>query len=189
PAVDLAAAPGETRAEAVLAGGCYWGMQAVFEKVRGVISVTAGYAGAAADPKTGKVPKDGGKGHAEAVRIVYDPGRVSYGVLLEVFFAVAHDPTEVNRQGPDIGSEYRSAIFYQSDAQKRVAESYIRQIDAAKSFPFSIVTQMTPFAAFYPVGEDQQDYVWHNPGAEYVVKNDLPKLAKLRMVFPDLFEY
>jgi peptide-methionine (S)-S-oxide reductase len=157
----------------VLAGGCYWGMQAVFERLHGVTAVTAGYAGA-------------GKGHAEAVRILYDPARISYGTLLEVYFAVAHDPTELNRQGPDIGTEYRSAIFYSSEAQRKVAEAYIQQLTQAKVFPFAIVTQVTPLAGFYPVEEDQQHYVDRHPDSEYVMENDLPRLERLERSFRDL---
>jgi peptide-methionine (S)-S-oxide reductase len=184
PAMDVN--PKSKPAPVVLAGGCYWGMQAVFERLKGVTKVTAGYAGAATDPATGKRSKDGGKGHAEAVRIVYDPARISYGALLEVFFAVAHDPTELNRQGPDIGTEYRSAIFYADDEQKKVAEAYIRQLTQAKAFPYAIVTQVTAFEAFYAVDEDQQHWVDRHADSDYVIENDLPRLAALRRAFPDL---
>jgi peptide-methionine (S)-S-oxide reductase len=179
PTLDLPPAANRQAEPAVLAGGCYWGMQAVFERLHGVLSVTAGYAGAAA-------VKDGGKEHAEAVRIVYDPSRISYGTLLEVFFAVAHDPTQLNRQGPDIGTEYRSAIFYSTEAQKKVAEAYMEQLARAKVFRYPIVTRVTPLTGFYPVGEDQQHYVDRHPDSPYVIENDLPKLEKLEGVFREL---
>ena len=179
PALDLPPSDSRPTAPAVLAGGCYWGMQAVFERLRGVLSVTAGYAGAAA-------VKEGGKGHAESVRIVYDPARISYGALLQVFFAVAHDPTELNRQGPDFGTQYRSAIFYSTEAQKRVAQAYIDQLAQAKVFHDPIVTQVTPLSAFYPVEEDQQHYVDRHPDSDYVIENDLPKLDLLRRSFRPL---
>lgn len=155
---------------AVLAGGCYWGMQAVFERLHGILKVTAGYAGA-------------GKARAEAVRIVYNPAVISYGTLLEVFFAVAHDPTERNFQGPDVGTEYRSAIFYASEAQRKVAEAYIGQLTQGKAFYFPIVTQITPFTAFYPESEDQQHYVDRHADSPYVIENDLPKLDLLGRTF------
>jgi len=184
PAIDVVPAPNRPPAPAVLAGGCYWGMQAVFESLRGVVSVTAGYAGVT--PTEGKtrppkVPKP-----VEAARIVYDPARISYGGLLEVFFAVAHDPTELNRQGPDVGPQYRSAIFYSSEAQRKVAAAYIAQLKEAKAFPYPIVTEVSPLAGFEAAGEDQQHYVDRHPDSDYVMENDLPKLEALRRVFRDL---
>jgi len=170
PTLDL---PPTENQPAILAGGCYWGMQAVFERLHGVLNVTAGYAGA-------------GKGHAEAVRILYNPAVISYGAILEVYFAVAHDPTERNFQGPDIGPQYRSAIFYASEAQKKVAQAYIDQLTRAKVFYSPIVTQLTPFTAFYPETEDQQHYVDRHPDAPYVVENDLPKLELLEHSFRPL---
>jgi peptide-methionine (S)-S-oxide reductase len=186
PALDLPPTAGHA-APAVLAGGCYWGMQAVFERLRGVSAVTAGYAVDPAAAGRSKPGKDGGKGHAEAIRIVYDPSRISYGTLLEVFFAVAHDPTEVDRQGPDIGTQYRSAVFYATEAQRKVAAAYLEQLAKAKVFPFSIATQVAPLSAFYPVEEDQQHYVDRHPDSPYVVENDLPKLERLQRAFPQLF--
>jgi len=179
PALDLSPAASRQAAPAVLAGGCYWGMQAVFERLNGVLGVVAGYAGEAS-------AKDGGKGRAEAVQITYDPSRISYGTLLEVFFAVAHDPTELNRQGPDLGTQYRSAIFYSTEPQKQVAEAYIQQLAKAKVFHFPIVTQVTPLPAFYPVEEEQQHWVDRHPDYDYVVENDLPKLERLKRAFPNL---
>jgi peptide-methionine (S)-S-oxide reductase len=186
PALDLPPAANQPAEPAVLAGGCYWGMQAVFERLHGVLAVTAGYATGSADAPGRKPVKDGGKGHAESVRIVYDPSRISYGTLLEVFFAVAHDPTELNRQGPDIGTEYRSAIFYSTEAQKKVAGAYIEQLAQAKVFRDPIVTQVTPLAVFYPVEEDQQHYVERHPDSPYVVENDLPRLERLERAFREL---
>jgi peptide-methionine (S)-S-oxide reductase len=186
PALDLAPATNQPAEPAVLAGGCYWGMQAVFERLHGVLAVTAGYAGALADPAWRKPVKDGGKGHAEAVRIVYDPSRISYGTLLEVFFAVAHDPTELNRQAPDIGTQYRSAIFYSTEAQRKVAQAYIEQLTQAKAFRYPIVTQVTPLLAFYPAEEDQQHYVERHPDSLYVIENDLPKVESLERAFRGL---
>jgi peptide-methionine (S)-S-oxide reductase len=179
PAIDLPSIPNQPADPAILAGGCYWGMQAVFERLHGVLNVTAGYAGAAG-------VKDGGKGHAEAVRILYNPAIISYGTLLEVFFAVAHDPTDRNFQGPDIGIQYRSAIFYATEAQRKVAQAYIDQLTQAKVFYSPIVTQLTPFTAFYPEEQDQQHYVDRHPDSPYVVENDLPKLDLLERAFRPL---
>jgi len=173
PSLDPPSAPNQPADPAILAGGCYWGMQAVFERLHGVLNVTAGYAGA-------------GKGHAEAVRILYNPAVISYGTLLEVYFAVAHDPTQRNYQGPDFGTQYRSAIFYATEAQRKVAQAYIDQLTQAKVFREPIVTQLTPFTAFYPEEEDQQHYVDRHPDSPYVIENDLPKLEILERSFRPL---
>jgi peptide-methionine (S)-S-oxide reductase len=177
PAVDAALASAKSQQTAVISGGCFWGVQAVFQHVKGVISATSGYSGGAANTT----------GHAESVKIVYDSSRITYGQLLRVFFSVAHDPTELNRQGPDNGSQYRSSIFYASDEQKRVAEAYIAQLDQAKVFPRPIVTQVVPLKAFYPAEAYHQDYAALHPDNPYIVYNDAPKVAHLRQEFPDLY--
>jgi len=185
PSVDLP--PGDQhQAAAVLAGGCFWGVEAVFEHVRGVSDVVSGYAGGEAKTAHYEMVETGRTGHAESVRIAYDPSQISYGKLLQIFFAVAHDPTQLNRQGPDEGPQYRSAIFYQSEDQKRVAEAYIQQLNEAKTFKHRIVTQVVPLPGFYPAEAYHQDFLEHNPGNPYVVYNDLPKLAQLRKKFPEL---
>jgi peptide-methionine (S)-S-oxide reductase len=187
PAVDapLAAAQGEQTA--VLAGGCFWGVEAVFEHVKGVKSVTSGYAGGGANPARYEAVSSGTTGHAESVRIVYDPSRVTYGQLLKVFFAVAHDPTELNRQGPDTGTQYRSAIFYANDEQKRIAEAYVEQLNRANVFGRSVVTQVSPLDSFHPAEAYHQDYLERHPDEPYIVINDLPKVKNLRKLFPQLY--
>jgi peptide-methionine (S)-S-oxide reductase len=171
---------------AVLAGGCFWGVEAVFERLKGVTDVVSGYAGGQQATAHYEVVGGGRTGHAESVQITFDPSQISYGKLLQVFFSVAHDPTQLNRQGPDQGTQYRSAIFYASDEQKRVAEAYIQQLNAAKIFKRPIVTQVTPLQGFYTAEDYHQDYIAHNPGNPYVVYNDLPKLAELNKRYPDL---
>jgi len=171
---------------AVLAGGCFWGVEAVFERLNGVTDVVSGYAGGQQSTAHYEVVGTGRTGHAESVQITYDPSVISYGKLLQVFFSVAHDPTQLNRQGPDQGTQYRSAIFYASDDQKRVAEAYIQQLTAAKVFKRPIVTQVTPLQGFYAAEDYHQDYIAHNPGNPYVIYNDLPKLAELSKRYPDL---
>lgn len=172
---------------AVFAGGCFWGVEAVFEHVKGVTQVVSGYSGGSADTANYDQVSSGGTGHAESVRISYDPSRISYGRLLKVFFSVAHDPTQLNRQGPDTGTQYRSAIFFANDEQKRVAESYIAQLQAASTFPRPIVTQVTSLKAFYEAEVYHQDYLAHHPNQPYIVINDLPKLADLKRQFPALY--
>jgi peptide-methionine (S)-S-oxide reductase len=187
PNVDAPRAAAAGRATAVFAGGCFWGTQAVFERIKGVLKTTAGYAGGSAATATYKQVITEKTGHAESVEVVYDPSRVTYGQLLRIFFSVAHDPTELNRQGPDVGTSYRSAIFYIGDEQKRLATAYIAQLDAAKVFPKRIVTEVTPLKAFY-AGEDyHQDYALKNPGDPYIQICDLPKISALKQQFPDLF--
>jgi peptide-methionine (S)-S-oxide reductase len=187
PAVDapLAATKGEQTA--VLAGGCFWGIQAVFKHVKGVTAVTAGYSGGASDTAHYEVVSTGETGHAESVKIVFDPSRISYGRLLKVFFSVAHDPTELNRQGPDSGTQYRSAIFYSSEEQKQIAEAYIDQLNKSKLFDKGIVTQVTPLKAFYNAEAYHQDYAEHHPDEPYIAYNDLPKVDNLRKQFPELY--
>jgi peptide-methionine (S)-S-oxide reductase len=182
PAIDP---PSPTRT-AVLAGGCFWGVEAVFERLKGVTDVVSGYAGGQQPTAQYEMVGTGRTGHAESVQITYDPSQISYGKLLQVFFSVAHDPTQLNRQGPDQGPQYRSAIFYASDEQKRVAEMYIQQLNGAKVFKRPIVTQLTPLQGFYAAEDYHQDYIAHNPANPYVVYNDLPKLAELNKKFPDL---
>ena len=172
---------------AVVAGGCFWGIQAVFEHIKGVIRATSGYSGGA--PNTAQYEKvcSGRTGHAEAVQVVFDPSQISYGQLLKVFFSVAHDPTELNRQGPDVGTQYRSGIFYASENQKRISEAYVEQLNAAKVFGGPIVTQIVPLDAFYPAEDYHQDYVDHHPENLYIAINDLPKVENLKKQFPALF--
>ena len=163
-------------------------MQAVFQHVKGVKSATSGYSGGPADAAEYELVSTGNTGHAESVRVVYDPTKVSYGQLLKVFFAVAHDPTQLNRQGPDSGSQYRSAIFYANDDQKRVAEAYIRQLGQAKLFARPIVTQVAPLKAFYAAEAYHQNYATLHPDNPYIAANDLPKVDRLREQFPNLYE-
>ncbi len=184
PAVD---APAKGTQTAVFAGGCFWGIEAVFEHVKGVSQAVSGYAGGSADTADYHKVSSGTTGHAEAVQVTYDPAVVSYGQLLKVFFSVAHNPTELNRQGPDTGTQYRSAIFYGNDDQKRVAQAYIAQLQAAKTYPRPIVTEVSPLKAFYAAEAYHQDYVVRNPTQPYIVYNDLPKVANLKQQFPKLY--
>jgi peptide-methionine (S)-S-oxide reductase len=172
---------------AVVAGGCFWGVQAVFQHVKGVTRVVSGYAGGARETAEYHKVSSGITGHAESVQITYDPSRITYGQLLKVYFSVVHNPTELNRQGPDEGTQYRSAIFYANDGQKRVASAYIAQLEAAKVFSRHIVTQVDPLQAFYPAEGYHQDYVVHHPYEPYIVIYDLPKLANLQRQFPGLY--
>lgn len=172
---------------AVFAGGCFWGVEAVFEHVRGVTQVVSGYSGGSAETANYDQVSSGSTGHAESVRISYDPARISYGQLLKVFFSVAHDPTELNRQGPDTGTQYRSAVFFANDEQKRVAEAYIAQLQAARAFARTIVTQVTQLKAFYEAEAYHQDYLVRHPDQPYIVVNDLPKIANLQRQFPALY--
>jgi peptide-methionine (S)-S-oxide reductase len=172
---------------AVFAGGCFWGVEAVFEHTRGVRDVVSGYAGGKnANPNYEQV-SSGDTGHAESVQVIYDPSVVSYATLLRVFFSVAHDATELNRQGPDVGTQYRSAIFYRSDAQKREAEAYIGQLTDAKYYPEPIVTEVSALKAFYPAEEYHQNFMARHPNDLYIVYNDRPKIEKYKRVLPDLY--
>lgn len=187
PVIDapLAATKGEQTA--VVAGGCFWGVEAVFEHVKGVISVSSGYSGGSAETAHYEMVSAGNTGHAEAVRIKYDPSRISYGQLLKVYFAVAHNPTELNRQGPDTGTQYRSAIFYSSAEQKSIADAYIAQLNKAGVFKRPIVTKVVALKAFYEAEGYHQDYAVNHANEPYIAINDLPKVAELRKQLPELY--
>jgi peptide-methionine (S)-S-oxide reductase len=187
PTVDAAKTTNAGEQTAVVAGGCFWGIQAVFQHVKGVKSATSGYSGGEAKTAEYEIVSTGETGHAESVKITYDPAQVTYGELLRVFFSVAHDPTQLNRQGPDDGTQYRSVIFYGNDEQKKIAEAYIAQLDKAKVFPRAIVTQVVPLKAFYPAEAYHQDYATLHPDQPYIVYNDAPKVAHLRQEFPELY--
>ena len=187
PSVDMPIATSHRHEQAVLSGGCFWGVQAVFEHTRGVISVVSGYAGGKADTAHYEQVETGNTGHAESVRITYDPSQVTYGDLLMIFFSIAHDPTQLNKQGPDWGSQYRSAIFYSTPEQKKVAEAYIAQLDAARVYSQKIVTQVAPLKDFFPAETYHQDYVKHHPDNPYIVINDLPKVAAFHKQFPQFY--
>jgi peptide-methionine (S)-S-oxide reductase len=184
---DLPLAPAPTQQTAVFAGGCFWGTQSVFERVKGVLTTTVGYAGGSAATATYDQVTTETTGHAESVEVVYDPSKITYGQLLRIFFSVAHDPTELNRQGPDVGTSYRSAIFYVNEDQKRVADAYITQLDAAKVFPHAIVTEVTPLKGFYRAEDYHQDYAYNHPDNPYILVCDRPKVAALKQQFPELF--
>jgi peptide-methionine (S)-S-oxide reductase len=186
-AIDAALASKSGKQIAVFAGGCFWGTQSVFERVKGVIKTTAGYSGGAASTATYDQVTTETTGHAESVEVVYDPAKITYGQLLRIFFAVAHDPTTLNRQGPDVGPSYRSAIFYSNDEQKRIADAYINQLDGAKIFPGAIVTEVTPLKGFYSAEDYHQDYALNNPNNPYILVCDRPKIQALKEQFPDLF--
>lgn len=170
----------------VFAGGCFWGVEAVFDNVKGVSNAVAGYAGGSKDNAHYEIVSTGTTGHAESVQVTFDPSQVSFGQLLKIYFSVAHDPTELNRQGPDEGTQYRSQIFYTSDEQKHIAEAYVQQLTAAKVFRQPIVTKLAPLQSFYRAEDYHQHYVEHNPHQPYVAYNDLPKLTNLRATFPEL---
>jgi len=185
PAVD------ENRSEkksetVVFAGGCFWGVQAVFDAIKGVSNSISGYAGGSKANAHYEIVSTGTTGHAESVQVTFDPSVVSFGQLLKIYFSVAHDPTELNRQGPDEGTQYRSEIFYTSDEQRHIAEAYIQQLTAAKVFRRPIVTKVAPLQAFYPAEDYHQNYVARNPHQPYVAYNDLPKLTNLRADFPEM---
>lgn len=173
---------------AVFAGGCFWGVQTVFQRVKGVTATTAGYSGGTRESANYDQVSSESTGHAESVKVVFDPARVSYGTLLRIFFSVVHDPTQLNRQGPDVGTSYRSAIFFTSPEQQKIAKAYIAQLDAAKVFPRPIVTQVVPLEAFYDGEEYHQDYAEKNPNNPYIQVCDVPKIAGLKQQFPDLFQ-
>jgi peptide-methionine (S)-S-oxide reductase len=185
PSVALANDEGN-HAVAVFAGGCFWGMDAVFRRVKGVSQVVSGYAGGGADTANYETVSTGTTGHAESVEVFFDPSQVSYHDLLEVFFLVAHDPTELNRQGPDSGTQYRSSIFYTNNEQKKMAEEYIAQLDQKKAFPEPIVTKVVPLTGFYPAEAYHQNYLALHSDQPYIVINDLPKLERLQETFPKL---
>jgi peptide-methionine (S)-S-oxide reductase len=187
PRIDAPITSVSARDTAVLAGGCFWGLEGVFEHLEGVESVVSGYTGGSVVRPSYEQVSSGKSGHAESVRIVYDPSRTSYGRLLRVFFSVAHDPTQLDRQGPDVGPQYRSAIFFANADQKRIAEAYIAQLEAAHTFPRPIVTQVVRLGEFYPAEAYHQDYMAHHPDALYIVINDAPKVEKLRREFPEIY--
>jgi peptide-methionine (S)-S-oxide reductase len=187
PVVDAPLAASKGEQTAVVAGGCFWGVEAVFEHVKGVNAVTSGYAGGGTKPARYDAVSTGTTGHAESVRISYDPSRVTYGQLLKVFFAVAHDPTELNRQGPDAGTQYRSAIFYANDEQKRIAEAYVAQLNRSRVFGRSVVTQVSALDSFHPAEAYHQNYLARHPDEPYIVINDLPKVENLRKRLPELY--
>jgi peptide-methionine (S)-S-oxide reductase len=187
PVVDSQRTPVRRLQTAVLGGGCFWGLQAVFEHVKGVTAVTAGYSGGSAETANYEAVSDGLTGHAEAVRITYDPSKITYGQLLKVFFSVAHDPTELNRQGPDVGTQYRSVIFYANEEQRRIAQSYIHQLNQAKVFERPIATLVVGLQRFYMAESYHQDFAISHPDDPYIVINDLPKVANLRKQIPNLY--
>ena len=187
PAVDNPVARSHGHEQAVLSGGCFWGVQAVFEHTRGIISAVSGYTGGSANTAHYEIVGSGNTGHAESVKITFDPAQITYGEILMIFFSVAHDPTQLNKQGPDWGSQYRSALFYASPEQKKIAEAYISQLNAAKIYSQKIVTQVVPLREFFPAEDYHQDYVKHHPDNPYIVINDLPKLTAFRKQFPELY--
>ena len=187
PVVDAPLAAGKARQTAVLAGGCFWGVQAVFEHLKGVQSVAAGYSGGQVNSPSYEIVSSGLTGHAESVSITFDPSQISYGQILMVFFSVAHDPTQLNRQGPDDGTQYRSAIFYSSEEQQRIAAAYIEQLDGAKVYARKIATEVAPLTAFFRAEEYHQDYSQTHMDQPYIVYNDLPKLEHLKKQFPELY--
>jgi peptide-methionine (S)-S-oxide reductase len=186
PAIDNPKSAGPLQT-AVLSGGCFWGVQGVYEHVRGVKNVLAGYAGGERATAQYETVSSGTTGHAESVKITFDPAMISYGQILQIAFSVVHDPTQLNRQGPDTGTQYRSAIFYADDTQKRIAEAYIGQLDQAHAFPHPIVTKVDPLKGFYPAEAYHQDYLIHNPTQPYIAFNDLPKIENFRRTFPELY--
>jgi len=187
PVTDVPLAKSSGMQTAVFAGGCFWGTQSVFERVKGVIRTTAGYSGGSKSTATYAQVTTETTGHAESVKVVYDPSKITYGQLLRIFFSVAHDPTTLNRQGPDIGKSYRSVIFYANDDQKRLAIAYIKQLDDAKVFPAKIVTEVTPLKGFYNAEAYHQDYALNNPDNPYILVCDVPRIKALKEQFPDLF--
>lgn len=187
PALDAPLASAKGEQVAVLAGGCFWGVEAVFEHVKGVTDVRSGYAGGSATATSYEEVSAGDTGHAESVQITYDPSRITYGQLLKVFFAVAHDPTELNRQGPDTGTQYRSAVFYSNKEQKAIAEAYIDQLNKAKVFRSPIVTQVSALQSFHEAEGYHQNYLANHPHELYIVINDLPKIENLRKQLPGLY--
>jgi peptide-methionine (S)-S-oxide reductase len=187
PVVDAPLSPSSGQEQAVLSGGCFWGVQAVFEHTRGVLRAISGYSGGNADTAHYEMVGTGNTGHAESVRVTFDPSQITYGEILMIFFSVAHDPTQLNKQGPDWGPQYRSALFYSNAEQKKIAEAYIAQLDAGKVYPQKIVTKVVALKEFFPAESYHQDFVKHHPDNPYIVINDLPKLASLRKQFPELY--
>lgn len=188
PSTDSSLASTKGEQTAVFSGGCFWGVQAVFERVKGVISATSGYAGGDVKNPDYEMVSTGSTGHAESVQVKYDPSQITYGQLLRVFFSVAHDPTELNRQGPDEGTQYRSAVFFTNDEQKKIVESYVAQMEQDKVFPRKIVTQIAALKAFYPAEGYHQQYFDRHPESLYIVYNDKPKVEALKKEFPQLYQ-
>ena len=188
PAVDAPLAKTSSQQTAVLAGGCFWGIQLVYQHVKGVTSATSGYSGGSANNADYKLVSTGTTGHAESVKITYDPSQISYGQLLKIYFSVAHDPTQLNRQGPDVGTQYRSAIFYTDGEQQRIAQAYINQLQSTKVYSQPIATKVVPLSAFYPAEGYHQDYATLHPHEPYIMFNDLPKLANFKTTFPGLYQ-
>jgi len=187
PALDGSSGQEATSEVAVLAGGCFWGVQGVFQHVKGVSGAVSGYAGGEAKTAHYEIIGRGSTGHAEAVRVTFDPRQISYGRILQIYFSAAHDPTQLNRQGPDVGTQYRSAIFPTNPEQARIAKSYIAQLNQARVFDAVIVTKIEPDRAFYPAEDYHQDFLVRNPNHGYIVINDLPKIEHLKRLFPDLY--
>ena len=187
PTADLVTEAGAPQEVAVFAGGCFWGVQGVFQHTKGVIQAVSGYAGGAKSTAVYELVGSGLTGHAEAVQVTFDPKQISYAQLLQIYFSVAHDPTQLNRQGPDRGTQYRSAVFTTDTSQKQVAEKYIAQLDAAKVYPAKIVTQVVPLPAFYAAEAYHQDYATLHPESGYIATFDLPKIANLKSLFPQWY--
>jgi peptide-methionine (S)-S-oxide reductase len=187
PALDQPAGQGAATEVAVLAGGCFWGMQGVFQHVDGVSNAVSGYAGGSEKTASYRIVTTGTTGHAESVRVTFDPRRISYGRILQIYFSVAHDPTQLDRQGPDEGTQYRSAIFPTSPEQERIAKAYIAQLDKARAYHAPIVTRIEPSQTFYPAEDYHQDYLTLHPTQPYIVYNDLPKIGNLKRIFPDAY--
>jgi len=185
--VDESLSAEKGQATLVVAGGCFWGVQAVFQHVKGVTSATSGYSGGTVKNPDYEEVSSGSTGHAESVQVIYDPSQITLGQLLKVFFSVAHDPTELNRQGPDSGTQYRSAIFFSTPVQQRIAQAYIQQLDQAKVFSHPIVTQIVPFKAFYRAEDYHQNYATNHPDSPYIATFDLPKVKHLQQQFPGLY--
>ena len=187
PLTDVQNSSGSKTQRAVFAGGCFWGVQAVFQHTKGVTNVVSGYAGGTPPGPSYEQVSSGRTGHAESVEITFDPKQISFGRLLQIYFSVAHDPTQLNRQGPDEGTQYRSAIFATSDAQQQAAEAYIAELDKAHAFAAKIVTKVEPLQAFYPAEPYHQDYATLHPSNPYIVVYDLPKIANLKKLYPELY--
>ena len=187
PTRDTVAGDASAPQSVVFAGGCFWGVQAVFQHTQGVLNAVSGYAGGQAQTARYERVTSGQTGHAESVQVTYDPRQISYGKLLQIYFSVAHVPTEVNRQGPDYGTQYRSAIFYQGAQQRQLAERYMAELDAARVFPRKIATELTPLQAFYPAESHHQDYATLNPHSPYIATYDRPKIANLKQMLPEVY--
>jgi peptide-methionine (S)-S-oxide reductase len=187
PAMDESLSAEKGQVTLVVAGGCFWGVQAVFQHVKGVTSATSGYSGGTVKNPDYEEVSSGSTGHAESVQVIYDPSQITLGQLLKVFFSVAHDPTELNRQGPDSGTQYRSAIFFATPVQQRIAQAYIQQLDQAKVFSHPIVTQIVPFKAFYRAEDYHQNYASNHPDNPYIATFDLPKVKHLQQQFPTIY--